>query len=119
MSNASRKELVFGSRFALFYFTHEYGLEYHSAYDSCAADAEPSAKAVSDLISEMKAKSIPVVYYEELTDPKIARTISAESGAQMLLFHSCHNLSKEDFESGATYLSLMRQNLENLKKGLA
>lgn len=54
----------------------------------------------------------------ELTDPKISRSISEETGAEMLLFHSCHNLSKADFESGATYLSLMKQNVENLKKGL-
>ena len=66
----------------------------------------------------VKEKQIPVIYYEELTDPKISRSISEETGAEMLLFHSCHNLSKADFESGATYLSLMKQNVENLKKGL-
>ncbi len=44
--------------------------------------------------------------------------ISDETGAQMLLLHSCHNVSQEEFAEGATYLSLMRQNAENLKKGL-
>ena len=118
VANGNRKEVVFGSRFALFYFTHEYGLEYKSAFDSCSTEAEPSAKTVSELINEVKEKQIPVIYYEELTDPKISRSISEETGAEMLLFHSCHNLSKADFESGATYLSLMKQNVENLKKGL-
>ncbi|MBS5344374.1 MAG: zinc ABC transporter substrate-binding protein [Clostridium sp.] len=118
VANGSRKEVVFGSRFALFYFTHEYGLEYKSAFDSCSTEAEPSAKTVSELITEVKEKQIPVIYYEELTDPKISRSISEETGAEMLLFHSCHNLSKADFENGETYLSLMKQNVENLKKGL-
>ncbi len=118
VENGSRKEVIFGSRFALFYFTHEYGLEYKSAYDACSADSEPSAKTISELITEVKEKQIPVIYYEELTDPKISRSICEETGAQMLLFHSCHNLSKEDFDNGATYLSLMQQNAENLKKGL-
>ena len=118
VANGNRKEIVFGSRFALFYFTHEYGLEYKSAFDSCSTEAEPSAKTVSELINEVKEKQIPVIYYEELTDPKISRSISEETGAEMLLFHSCHNLSKADFESGSTYLSLMKQNVENLKKGL-
>ena len=36
----------------------------------------------------------------------------------MLLLHSCHNVSKEDFNNGVTYLSLMKQNVENLKVGL-
>ena len=118
VANGNRKEIVFGSRFALFYFTHEYGLDYKSAYDSCSADSEPSAKTISELINEIKEKQIPVIYYEELTDPKISRSISEETGVEMLLFHSCHNISKEDFENGETYLSLMKQNVENLKKGL-
>ena len=101
VANGNRKEIVFGSRFL-----------------SCSTEAEPSAKTVSELINEVKEKQIPVIYYEELTDPKISRSISEETGAEMLLFHSCHNLSKADFESGATYLSLMKQNVENLKKGL-
>ena len=41
-----------------------------------------------------------------------------ETGAQMLLLHSCHNVSKEDFDQGVTYLSLMKQNVENLRIGL-
>ncbi len=118
ITSGNRKKLVFGSRFALFYFTHEYNLDYRSAYDSCSADAEPSAKDISDLINEIKEEQTPVVYYEELIDPQIARTISAETGAEMLLFHSCHNLSKSDFDNGETYLSLMKQNIKNMKKGL-
>ena len=45
--------------------------------------------------------------------------INPETGAKMLLFHSCHNVSKDEWEAGATYLSLMRQNAENLKEGLS
>ena len=47
------------------------------------------------------------------------RAIAEETGAKMLLFHSCHNVSKDEWEAGATYLSLMRQNAENLKEGLS
>jgi zinc transport system substrate-binding protein len=36
----------------------------------------------------------------------------------MLLLHSSHNLSKQEFENGTTYLDLMRQNAKNLKIGL-
>ena len=70
------------------------------------------------LVDHIREERIPVVYYEELTDPKVARTLCEETGAKPLLFHSCHNVSKTDLEEGATYLSLMEQNLENLKEGL-
>lgn len=56
-----------------------------------------------------------MIYYEELTDPKVARAIARESGAQPLLLHSCHNVSKDELAAGATYLSLMEQNAVNLK----
>ena len=32
--------------------------------------------------------------------------------------HSCHNVSRREFDEGVTYLQLMRQNAEHLKKGL-
>ena len=69
-------------------------------------------------MEKIKADQIPVVYYEELSDPKIAQTLAEETGCQILLLHSCHNVSKQEFEDGVTYLDLMKQNIENLKQGL-
>lgn len=118
VSEGKRKKIIFGGRFALHYLVKEYGIEYESAYDSCSTESEPSAGTLSHIIKEMKDEKIPVIYYEELVDPKVSRAISTETGAEMLLLHSSHNLSKEEFEKGETYLSLMKQNLVNLKKGL-
>lgn len=118
VSGGKRNEVIFGSRFALYYFVKRYGLEYEAAFDSCSEETEPSAKTIVSLIEKIKKDKIPVVYYAEMEDPKVARSISAETGAKMLLFHSCHNVTKEEFENGATYLSLMKQNAKNLKEGL-
>lgn len=118
VNSASRQEIVFGSRFAMHYFVQEYGLTYYAAFDSCSAHTEPSTKAVSDLIAKMKEDKIPAVYYAELEEPKIAKTIADETGSEMLLFHSCHNVSKDEFDAGVTYLELMQKNVENLRKGL-
>lgn len=115
---ADRRELIFGGRFALHYFTEEYGLTPLSAYDSCSEEAEPSARAVARLIDHIREERIPVVYYEELTDPRVARVICEETGAKLLLFHSCHNVSREELRQGVTYVSLMRQNAEHLREGL-
>lgn len=109
---------VFGGRFAFTYFFREYGLAHRAAYDSCSHEAEPSAAVMASLIDLIRDKHIGVVYYEELTDPKIARTLCDATGADSLLLHSCHNVSKEERAAGVTYLSLMRQNLDHLVKGL-
>lgn len=118
VDNGKRREIIFGSRFALYYFAERYGLDYEAAFDSCSSETEPSAKTVAQLIEVIKKEKIPVIYYAEIEEPKVARSISEETGTKMLMFHSCHNITKEELKSGATYLSLMKQNAENLKKGL-
>ena len=118
VSSGKRDEIIFGSRFALYYFTKRYGLSYQSAFDSCSSETEPSARTVAGLIEEINKNQIPAIYFAEMEDPKVAESISAETGAKLLLFHSCHNVTKEEWKAGVTYLSLMKQNAENLKEGL-
>ena len=118
VSQGNRKEMIFASPFSLFYFTQRYGLSYQAAFDSCTGESEPSVRTLVHLIEYIKQEQIPVVYVTELSDTKIAQSICEETGAKILQFHSCHNVSKEDFEKGVTYLSLMWNNVENLKEGL-
>ena len=110
--------MVFGGRFALEYMTDRYGFDHYEAFDSCSHEAEPSAHDIVEIIEAMQDEEIPVIYYEEMTDPKIARVIAEQTGAKMLLYHTCHNLSADETAAGESYLSLMRQNIENLKEGL-
>lgn len=118
VNNGTRKEIVHGGRFALFHFAAAYGLECKAAYDTCTAQAEPSAKKIAELTTEIEEKKMPVIFYEELIEPKVAKSISEATGAEMLLLHSCHNVSAEDFKAGVTYLQLMEQNAENLRVAL-
>lgn len=118
VKSSKRREIVSGSRFAMKNFTEEFGLEFTAAFDSCVDNTEPSAAVMAKIIDKINSDNIPVIFYEELTEPKIARAVSDETGAKMLLLHSCHNVSASELKSGATYLSLMRQNYENLKEAL-
>lgn len=116
--SSKRKEIVSGSRFALKNFTAEFGINFTAAFDSCVDNTEPSAAVMAKIIDKIKEDDIPVIFYEELTEPKIARAVSLETGAKMLLLHSCHNVSAEELRKGETYLSLMKQNYLNLKEAL-
>lgn len=112
------KKLYHGGRFSMNYFAKEYGLEFEAAYDSCSTDAEPSVGRICDMIDEMRAEGAKAVFYEELSNNSVAELIADETGAKPLLLHSCHNVSGDELRGGATYLSLMRQNAENLKEAL-
>ena len=117
-ANAKRKTIVFGDRFPFRYFADAYGLEYFAAFPGCSTETEPSAATVKFLINKIKAEKIPVVFHIELSNEKLAETISGETGAKKLLLHACHNIAKQDFNSGTTYLGLMRSNVKNLQEAL-
>lgn len=116
--NASNKTLIFGDRFPFRYFTDEYGLDYYAAFPGCASDTEPSISTIAFLINKVKEEKIPVVFYIEFSNQSVADTICEGTGAKKLLFHSCHNVSPEDFNAGITYLDLMTRNVENLREAI-
>ena len=107
--------LCHGGRFSLTYFAKRYNLNFIAAFDSCSSHADPSVQRVVGIIDVLNKQNKKFVFYEELISPKVAKTISDETGAQMLLLHSCHNVSKKELDAGVTYLELMQNNLQNLK----
>lgn len=118
VNNGQRKTVVFGDRFPLRYFADEFGLDYYAAFAGCAEQSEPSAGTVAYLIEKVNEESIPVVFYLELSNGKIAQTIAESTGADTLCFNSCHNVTMEDFLNGITYVDLMNSNLEALEQAL-
>jgi len=118
IDTASRSTLIFGDRFPLIYFAHEYGLEYHAAFPGCASNTEPSAATVAALIDEVKSAGIPIVFKIELSNGQTADSIAEAAGARVETFYTCHTVSKDDFENGETYLSLMEKNIPLLKEAL-
>ena len=114
-----RRLLVFGDRFPLLYFCREYGLDYRAAFHGCASDTEPSLATLKYLIDKVEEAHIPVVYTIELSSQKVAQAIAETTGAKVLTFQSCQTVSKRDMDAGATYLSLMWQNVQALKEGLS
>jgi zinc transport system substrate-binding protein len=119
IAKISDKKLYFGGEFAFLYFVNEYGFSYSSLYDSCSGHSEPSAKKVAQMVDEMKKNDIKVLFYPELSTAKAAKSVADEVGAELLMLHSCHNLTQDEIDSGEDYISLMYKNLENIKEALS
>ena len=60
-----------------------------------------------------------VVYTIELSSGKVADAIAEVTGARRLTFHSCQSVTRQEFEGGASYLSLMWENVAALREGLS
>jgi zinc transport system substrate-binding protein len=118
LSTAKYKTIIYGGHFAFGYFVKRYGLEHDSPYEGFSPNAEPSPKAIAELINKLKTSGIKYIYYEELLDPKVARVIAQESGAKLELLHGAHNVSKDELNKGVTFIDIMEENLNKLKVGL-
>ncbi len=119
VDNAVRKTIVMGDRFPFRYLADAYGLTYFAAFPGCSTDSEPSAATVAFLEDKIKAEGIPVVFHIELSNMNMATQIAEDTGAKVLLLHACHNITKDDFQNGATYLELMNNNVSALKEALS
>ena len=117
-ADEKRNMIIIGGKFPFRYLAEAYGFEYRAAFSGCSTDTEPSARTIAYLIDRVKEYDIPVVYYLELSSTRVAEIIGEETGADILLLHSCHNVTRREFDAGVTYLELMEQNVENLRKGL-
>ena len=117
-SKVKQNKIIYGGHFAFGYLAHRFNVEILSPYTGYSPDAEPSVSSLTELIDVMETNQIKVIFYEELIDPKIARTISEQTGAEIEVLHGAHNLSAEEMEQGLTYLDVMRSNIEKLKVAL-
>ena len=110
---------IFGDRFPLLYFFKEYGLEYYAAFPGCGSKVEPSAQTISFLLDKLGSDgSVKTIFYIELSDRRIADTLSADTGLPTAEFHACHNITADDFAAGESYVSLMEKNYNTLKTAL-
>lgn len=119
VNNAVRRDIVFGDRFPIIYFVNDYDISYDCAFPGCSSETEPSISTVKRLIDYTRSENIPVVFYLEFSSGNVARLIAEDSSAKALRFSSCHNVTKDEFEQGATYISLMEQNLSAIKEALS
>lgn len=117
LSSCKNKEIVYGGHYAFGYLANRYGLTYLAA-QGLSPDAEPTAQDLIKLVDQIKKNNIRYIFYEELTSPKIAQTLAGETNAKILLLNAAHNLAKKDFEKNVTFISIMKDNLKNLKIGL-
>ena len=112
------RTMVFGDRFPLRYFAEEFNIDYYAAFPGCSTQTEPSAATIAFLTDKVREEHIPTVWYIEFSNHLVADSIAESAGVKTAMFHTCHNVSTDDLAAGATYVSLMEQNLETLRENL-
>ena len=114
--------LLIADRFPFAYLAYDYDLECFAAFSGCSAESEVTFQVVVELADVLVEHGLTHVYVIDGNDPKIAQSIISQAGAdgvEILSLNSMQAVTKADIDAGATYLSLMEENLEALKEGMA
>ena len=117
LSACRTKELIYGGHYAFGYLARRYGIKYLAA-QGLSPDSEPTAKDIAALVEQVKKDKIKFIFYEELTSPKIAETIAAETGVKMLPLSAAHNIARDQAARGVSFFDILQNDLESLKTGL-
>ena len=122
MENATLKTILFGDRFPFRYLVDDYGIKYYAAFVGCSAESEASFETITFLAGKMDSLALPAIFTIDGSDGKIARAILDASkkskNAEVLMLNSMQSVKDEQIKAGADYLSIMRGNLEVLKKAI-
>ncbi|MBR5059698.1 MAG: zinc ABC transporter substrate-binding protein [Clostridia bacterium] len=114
-----RKVLLFADRFPFRYFTEDYGFEYYAAFPGCSAETEASFATIVFLADKINELSLDVIFCTEGSDEALARTVrdtAKRNDLKICRLNSLQSVSAVSVREGATYLGLMRENLESLNE---
>jgi zinc/manganese transport system substrate-binding protein len=112
---ADRRRII-TSHDAFGYFQQAYGIEF-IAPQGVSTEAEPSARDVARIITQVKKQKTPAVFLENVADPRLMERIAQETGARVggKLYSDALTGEKGD---APTYIELMRHNVKQLAAAL-
>ena len=99
------------------HLARRYGLSQLSLV-GISPEAEPAPRAVERLIDEVKAVGAPVVFAEPLVSDRLARTVANGAGVDVSVLDPVEGLPSERLDEGDDYASVMRDDLNALRKAL-
>ena len=122
VDESSLKYILVGDRFPFRYLVDDYGLKYSAAFVGCSAETEASFDTITFLSGKLDELGLKNVVTIENSDQKIAKTIienTKNKDQGLVVLNSLQSVSQKEIDGGLTYLSVMKDNLEVLKKALA
>jgi zinc/manganese transport system substrate-binding protein len=112
-----QRRRVVTSHDAFGYLARAYGLHFEAPV-GVSTDAEASAADLAALIRQIRRTGTPAVFLENISDPRLLEQVRAETGARVGGTLYSDALSGPNGPA-ATYLDMMRHNLNTLTAALA
>src|SRR5499426_2391348 len=108
---ADRRRVI-STHDAFGYFQQAYGIEF-IAPQGVSTEAEPSARDVARIITQVKKQKIPAVFLENIADARLMERIAQETGARIggKLYSDALT---GDLGDATSYIDLIRHNMKQL-----
>jgi len=107
---------VISTHDAFGYFASAYGIAF-IAPQGVSTESEPSARDIASIITQVRTGKIPAVFLENISDPRLMRRISAETGARIGGTLVSDGLTAENADA-PTYIDMVRHNIKALTSAL-
>jgi zinc transport system substrate-binding protein len=116
LRDCERRTIV-TSHAAFGYLAARYGLE-EVPITGVSPETEPTPRQLEAIVREVEATGATTIFFETLLSPRLAETVARETGARTAVLNPIEGLTPEQADAGASYFSLMRDNLASLRGAL-
>lgn len=111
------RRVIVTSHAAFGYLARRYGLT-QEPIAGLSPESEPDPRRMAELAAKVRAEGITTIFYETLVSPKVAESLAREAGVRTAVLDPLEGLAEKEIERGATYASVMRDNLDALRRAL-
>ncbi len=120
VDSAEKDTVVFADRFPFIYLIKDYKLSYFAAFSGCSAESEASFETVTRLAGKINELGLSYILITETSDGSVADTVknsTSSKNQEILIMNAIQSVTKNDLDK--TYIEIMKDNLEVLKKALS
>ncbi|NLW40956.1 MAG: zinc ABC transporter solute-binding protein [Tissierellia bacterium] len=112
-----KKDTILVSHAAFGYMGKRYAFK-QIAVAGISPEQEPSPGTIAQIIDLAEREGFQYIFLETLANPKTVDIIAEEGNLKILTLNPIEGLTEEEVSRGEDYISIMKENLNNLKKAL-
>ena len=113
--------ILFADRFPFVYLLSDYKIHYSAAFEGCTTDVDADFDTVIRLIQEANEHNVNYIAVTESSDKALANTVISSTNSKnqkIITLNSMQAITKAQIENGATYISIMNENIDQVKIAL-
>lgn len=113
--------ILFADRFPFVYLLSDYKIHYSAAFEGCTTDVDADFDTVIRLIHEANEHNVNYIAVTESSDKALANTVISSTNSKnqkIITLNSMQSITKKQIENGTTYISIMQENIDQVKTAL-